>query len=174
MLLSVLLVGLITQLVREGIEIKLAKQVVDCLCTHLGDELVGVIVLQELVALRQTVHDGFILIFGKEIELLNRNLLVLRHHTWLNHDIALVIDYCIEFLGGNAKQITYLVRQRTEIPDVSHRHHKLDVSAALTANLLLCYLHAATVADVTLVTNALVLAAQESEFLSRVLSILRL
>ena len=159
MLLSILLVGLITKLVGEGIEVELAKEVVDCLSTHLGDELVRIFVIKILVALGQTVHDGFVLILREEVELLNRYVLVLCHHTRLKHDVTLVVDDGIELLCGNAKQITYLVGQRTEVPDVSHRHNELDVSAAFAAHLLLCNLHAATVADVTLVTNTLVLAA---------------
>jgi hypothetical protein len=42
---------------------------------------------------------------------------------------------------------------------MSHRDYQTDVSATLAAHLLFCYLHTATLADTTLVADALVLSA---------------
>ena len=42
---------------------------------------------------------------------------------------------------------------------MGNRHHQLDVSAALAANLLLCHFHSTAVADDTLIADALVLSA---------------
>ena len=79
--------------------------------------------------------------------------------TGLNHYILLIVDNSVELLGGHTEQIANLVRQRTEIPDVCHGHHQLDMSATLTAYLLLSNLYTTTVAHNTLITNALILAA---------------
>ena len=73
--------------------------------------------------------------------------------------MSLIVDDSIELLGGNAKQVTYLIRQGTEVPDVSHRNNQLNVSGTLTTHLLLCHLNTTTVADDTLIANALVFAA---------------
>ena len=79
--------------------------------------------------------------------------------TWLDNYVLLVVDNSVELLCRHTEQVTNLVRQRAEVPDVSHWHNELDVSATLTAYLLLCHLNTASVANDTLVTDALVLAA---------------
>ena len=112
-------------------------------------------IIQDLIILilrEQVVHigtDGIVAL----------SILLAGHSTRLDDDVALVVDDGIKFLGGQTEQIAYLVRQAAEVPDMSHWHHQLYVSCTLTAHLLLSDLHTATVADDTLVTDALVLAA---------------
>ena len=77
--------------------------------------------------------------------------------TWLNHNIALIVNDCVELLGGQSQQIANLVGQAAEIPDVGNGQYQFDVSAALTAHLLLGHLNTTTVAHDTLVADALVL-----------------
>ena len=79
--------------------------------------------------------------------------------TWLDNDILLIVYYGIKFLGRKTKKITYLVRQRTEVPDMSYWNNELDVTRTLTTNLLLSNLNTASVADNTLIANTLVLTA---------------
>ena len=79
--------------------------------------------------------------------------------TRFDDDIFLIIDNSIQFLGRNTEQITDLVWERTEIPDMSYRHYQVDMSGALTTYFLLCYLNATTVAYNTLITDTLVFSA---------------
>ena len=76
--------------------------------------------------------------------------------TRLNNDILLVIDDGIQFFRRHTQQISNLIRQRTEIPDVSNRNDKFDMSATLTTNLLLCNLYTTTITNDSLITDALV------------------
>ena len=80
-------------------------------------------------------------------------------NTRLDHYILLVVDNSIKLLGWHTEKVTNLVRERTEVPDVSHWYNKLDVTRTLTTNLLLCNLYTASVADDSLITDTLVLAA---------------
>ena len=164
---SSLLAGLVAQLVGEGIKVEFHEQIVDSLCTHLGDELVGVAVLQVFVALGQTVHDVLVLFLREQVELLHGNFLVLCHDTGLKHNVTLVVDDGVELLCRYTEQVANLVGQGTEVPDVCHGHHELDVAAAFATNLLLCHLHTATVADVALVADTLVLSAMALVVLGR-------
>ena len=79
-------------------------------------------------------------------------------YTRIDHHIFLIIDDCIKFLGRHAEQIANLVWQRTEIPNVSYRHHQFDVTRTLAANLLLCHLNTASVANDTFISDSLILA----------------
>ena len=80
-------------------------------------------------------------------------------NTRLDHYILLVVDNSIKLLSWHTEKVTNLVRERTEVPDVSHWYNKLDVTRTLTTNLLLCNLYTASVADDSLITDTLVLAA---------------
>ena len=80
-------------------------------------------------------------------------------NTWLDHYILLVVDNSIKLLSWHTEKVTNLVRERTEVPDVSHWYNKLDVTRTLTTNLLLSNLYTASVADDSLITDTLVLAA---------------
>ena len=77
----------------------------------------------------------------------------------LYHDVALVVDNCVELLGGKSKQVSYFVRQRAEIPDVSHGHYQLDMAHALAAYLLFGHHYTASVAYDAFVADAFVLSA---------------
>ncbi len=163
-LLRGLLVGLVAQLIGERVEVELHQEVVDSLGTHLGHKLVGVVVVELVIVFRQLLHDVHILVLAQQVETLQWLRLLARllghlHVAGIDHDVALIVDHCIELLGGQAQQVAYLVGQRAEVPDMGHGHHQLDVAAALTAHLLLGDLDTATVAHDALVAYALVLAA---------------
>ena len=80
-------------------------------------------------------------------------------YTRLDYYILLIVDNLVELLCRHTEEVANLVRQRTEVPDVGNGHNQFDVSAALTTYLLLSNLNTASVADDTLVTDTLVLAA---------------
>ena len=89
------------------------------------------------------------------------------HYTRLYHDILFVIDYSIEFLGRNSEQIANLIRQTAEIPDVCYWNYQFDVTGTFATHLLLSHLYTASVADNTLITDALILAATALVILGR-------
>ena len=79
--------------------------------------------------------------------------------TGLDDDILLVVDHLIELFGRQSEQVTDLVWQRAEVPDMSNRNNELDMSSTLTTYLFLRNLNTTTVTDDTFVTDALVLTA---------------
>ena len=127
----------VAQLVRQAVEVKVLQKHIDCLCTHLYDELVRVIVRQQLVVETQyavVVKVGKFF-FCQEIQLaidviLNGALVILPFRTkdaWLHYNVLFVVDDRFETLGRHTEKIAYLARKRTEIPDVRNRNNKLDV-----------------------------------------------
>ena len=148
--------GLVAQGVGHRVEVHLLQQRVDGLGAHHGDELVGVRIVERLVALRQRGHHVEVLLLRKRGQTLDA---LLRGGAGVDHDVTFVVDDRLEFLRRNAQQVADLRRQRAEIPDVHHRNHQRDVSHALAAHLLLGHLHAAAVADDAFVADALVLTA---------------
>ena len=148
--------SLVTQGIGHGIQIDLLKQRIDRLGTHLGHELVGIAVIERLVALRQRAHDVQILFLREGLQPFHP---LLGGSTGVDYHIALVIDDRLQLLGRNTQQIADLRGQGAEIPDMHHRHHQRNVAHTLAAHLFLGHLHAAAVADDALVTDTLVLAA---------------
>ena len=149
-------IGLVAQRIGQLVQVEFGQQGIERGGAHVGDELVRVGVVQHLVFLRQGVDDVQILLLSQEVEFLDAVGFL---DTGLDDHILLIIDDGVELLGRNAEQITDLVRQRTEVPDVRHRNGQLDVADAFAAHLLLGNLHAAAVADDTFVADAFVLAA---------------
>ena len=94
---------------------------------------------------------------GNHIE--RASLLINNHITWIDDDVTLIVYNRVKFLGSQSQQVTNLVGQRAEIPDVCYRHNKLDVTAALTAHLLLGDLNTTPIAHDVAIANALVLTA---------------
>ena len=141
------------------------QQVIYRLGAHLCYELVRVAFLEILVVIRQAVHYREILVLGQQVHLVRPvylnilNIFPSLDDAWLYHDVFLVVDHRVEFLGGYSEQIAYLVRQAAEIPYMCYRHDELDVSASLAAHLLLRDLNAAPVAYYALVAYAFVLSA---------------
>ena len=153
-LLAAILVGLVAQRVRELVEVDVAEELVDGLGAHLGHKLVGVAGLKALIVLGELVEDVEVFLLGEQVETCD-----VLGHTGVDYDIALIVYYGVELLGGQAQQIADLVGQGAEVPDVSHGHHQLDVAHALAAHFLLGNLHTAAVTHDTLVADTLVLAA---------------
>ena len=145
-----------TQFVRQFIQLGTRQKHFQRISTHLGDEFLRVFIGQLLVLARQFVQDVQILVFGQEIKHFQA---VLVFYARLDNDVPLIINDLIQFFGGQAQQITDFVGQRTEVPDVCHRHYQFNVPHAFAAHFFLGHLHTATVADDAFVTDALVLAA---------------
>ena len=145
-----------TQIVRKVIKIQFGEKVIDGLCTHFCNEFVRVGILKELIVFWNFLHPIEILLFCQQVKVVDA---LLCHLTGLNNDIALIVNNHIEFFSRQTKQITYLVWQRLEIPNVCDRHNQLDVAHTLTTYLLFCNFNTATVADNAFIADAFVLAA---------------
>ena len=158
-LLAGLRVGRVAQVEAQRVEVEVGQHVVQGLRAHLGDELVGVLLVQVLVVLGQGVEDVEVLLLREELVHLQCLAVGLGRHARLDHHVTLVVDDLVELLGRQAEQVANLVGQAPEVPDVRHGNHELDVAHALAADLLLGHLHAAAVTHDALVADALVLAA---------------
>ena len=148
--------GLVPQRIGHRIEIHLLQQRVDRLGTHLGDEFVGIRIIQRLIALRQCGQHIQILLFGEGLQTLDA---LLGSGTGVDDHITFVIDDRLQFLRRDTQQVADLRGERTEIPDMNHRNDQRDMAHAFTTHLLFGHLHAAAVADDTLVTDPLVFSA---------------
>ena len=149
-------IGTVTQLIRQAVEVKAREQVVDGIGAHLGDELVGVGVFKILVLFRQLAHELDILVLVEEVV---GGYAFVSQHTGLDDDVALVVDDGIEFLGRQTQEITDLVGQGTEIPDVGNGDDQLDVAGTFAAHFLFSHFDTASVTDDAFVTDAFVFAA---------------
>ena len=87
--------GLMAQRIGHRVEVHLLEQRVDRLGAHLCHELVGVRVVERLVALRQRGQHVEVLLLRKGLETLDA---LLRSGTGVDHDVTLVVDDRLEFL----------------------------------------------------------------------------
>src|SRR5690606_314315 len=126
--------------------------------THLCDELIGIAVLQVLVLGGDGLQYVQVLLLGKEVQLLDLLPFGTFGDTGLYDHIPFVVDDHVQFLGRKPQEIAYLVGKGTEIPDMGHGHHQVDVSHTVPTDLLLGNLHATTVTDDSAIADALVLA----------------
>ena len=127
--------------------------------THFGHKLVGVLVVEVLVFLGKGFQNVQILVFReKRVEVF---LVSFWHlcNAFVDHHIPLVVDDLVKLLGRDSEEVTNLVGEALEVPNVHHRHHQVDVAHALTTHLFLRDFYTATVAHNALVANALVLSA---------------
>jgi hypothetical protein len=136
----------------------------DGLAADLGDELLGVVVVEPVVVVADLVEDVEILVLAQELERLHAER---ARAAGVDDDVVLVIDHLLEVLRLHAEEVGDLVGQALEVPDVHHRHRERDVTHALAAHRLLGHLDAAAVADDALVADALVLAAVALPVLDR-------
>ena len=81
------------------------------------------------------------------------------YDTRLDDNIFLIVNNSIKLLCWHTEKVTNLVRKTTEIPDMSNRNNQFNMSSTFTTYLLFCYLNTTTIADNTLITDALVLTA---------------
>ena len=155
-LLGCLALGLVAQVVGEFVQIEVGQEGVDGLCAHSGDELLGVAVIQGLVVLGQTVEHVQVLILGEERQIAYIKIF---GSSGLDDDVPFVIDDGLELLRGNAEEASDLVGCGTEVPDVGYGDGEGDVTHPFPADLLLCHLYAAAVADDAAVADSLVFSA---------------
>ena len=158
-------VSRVTQVVRQLIQIEVREHIVQRFRAHFGDELIRIFFVQVLVFLGKGLEDVEVFFLGQEI--VHRELAVLRPfgNARLNDDVTLVVDDLIQLLRREAQEVTNLVGETLEVPDVCDRHNQLDVAHALTTHFLLRDLNTASVAHDALVANALVLSAVAFEIL---------
>src|SRR5690606_24073802 len=131
---------------------------------HLGDKLLRIVVVEQLILTREFINDIEVFFFREEIKSVDTVLFL---NTRLNYDIAFIVNNLIQLLGRKSDQISNLIRQRAEIPDMRYGHHQFDVSHTLTPHLLLGNLYATAVADDTLIANTLILSTMTFPVLHR-------
>ena len=165
-LLARVVVGAVAQLVRDRVQVQIGQQIIDGFSSHLGNELIGVRVLQPVIVwIQLMVDDVQIFIFREKVhdmravEFGTISILTSLQDARLDYYIFFVVYYRIKFLGWHPQQVTNLVRQGAEVPNVCHGHHQFNMSGSLAAHFLFRDLNATAVADDSLVTNTLVLTA---------------
>src|SRR4030095_10659013 len=99
--------------------------------------------------------------FGEELTLFQRR------QAGLDDDIVFEIEDALEILQRHVQHEADARGQRLQEPDVRDRRGQLDVTHAVTADLLHGDFDAALLADDALVLHALVLAAQALVILDR-------
>ena len=139
-----------SQLSAELVEVDLLQQVLNGLSTHRSLELVAVALAHLAV-----------LFLGQQL------LLFQRGQTGVGDDIACKVEDLLQQAGADVQHQADAAGDALEVPDVAHRSGQLDVAHTLTADLGLGHLDAAAVADLALITDALILAAVALPVLGR-------
>ena len=150
--------GAVAEFEGEFVEIDFAEELVEGLGTHAGDELVGVGVVEEVVAFGEFLGDGVVFLFAEEVEFVDR-VVVEGGDARLDNDIFLIVDYLVEFFGRDVEEGSNLVGERAEEPDVGDGDGEFDMAHTFAADLFFGDFDAAAVADDALVADAFVLAA---------------
>src|SRR5690554_6558874 len=145
-----------TQIIRQFVQVQTAQNHVQGLGTHFGDELIGVIVFEHLIALGQRIEDIQVFFLRQEIHGFNP---ILGFNTGIDDHVTFVINDGVELLGGQSQQVADFIGQRTEVPDVGNGNHQGNVSHSFTSHLLLSNFHSTTVTYNAPVTDALVFSA---------------
>ena len=104
------LVGSGTQFVGKMVEVNVFEHVLNRLSTHHCNKLIGVVVWKKLVIWIEVVNHIIVIFLRKELTI-EDVLFSILGCTSLNDDVTLIIDDCIQFLGGKTQQITNFVRQ---------------------------------------------------------------
>ncbi len=137
-----LLTQLLAQVGGDGDQIQTLQQALDRLGSHAGFE--GVAVL----------GAGFlVLLLIEDLTLLQAGVLRVHDH------VVLEIDHLFQLVGLHVEQGAQTAGHRLEEPDVDDGSRQVDVAHALAAHAAVGHLHAALVADHSLVLHAAVLAA---------------
>ena len=144
------LLHLSRQLGAELVEVDLLQQVLNGLSAHCSLELIT-IALPHLA----------VLFLGQQL------LLFQRGQAGIGDDIACKVEDLLQQAGADVQHQADAAGDALEVPDVAHRSGQLDVAHTLTANLGLGHLDAAAVADLALITDALILAAVALPVLGR-------
>ena len=105
-----ILIGSSTKFVGKMVEVEFFQHVLDCLRTHHGDELIGVIVGKKFVVGVKIVHYIVVLFLRQQLAI-DDVLFGILGSTRLNDDIAFVVDNGIQLFGRETQEIANLVRQ---------------------------------------------------------------
>ncbi len=152
-------IGLVAKLVGELLQVDAGEQVDQALGPHLGDEFIRIAVFQVLVFRRDRLQDIQVFLLGEEVHRLDLLPVGALGDTRLDDHVTLVVDDHVQLLGRQAEQVAYLVGKRTEIPDMCHGDHQVDMPHAVAPDFLLGDLHPAPVTDDAAVPDTLVFTA---------------
>ena len=129
------LLGLLVQV--NGLE-----QLLDGFCTHANAELVSV-----------SLPGVLVFLFGQYLLVVQTGL------TGIQHDIGREIKHFFQHPGREIQDQSHSAGNSLEVPDMRYRRCQFNMAHALSADTGLCNLHAAAVADYTLISDFLVFAA---------------
>ena len=149
-LLAVGMLELLTQLLAQLVEVDLGQQLLDGFGTHTGFKRILVLFAHLLV-----------LALGQQL------LFLQRREAGVGDNVVGEIQDLVQLTGADVQHQADAAGNALEIPDVRDRRGQLDVAHALTADLGAGDLDAALVADLTLVADALILAAVAFPVLGR-------
>ncbi len=138
------------QLFVQLVEVDLRQKFLHRFRAHPGDKFFAVLFL------RFAIFD-----FVQELRLGQRRL------ARIDHDVILVIDDALELPGAHVEHEAEARRHAFVEPDVRNRHRQLDVAHAFATHARQRHLHAATIADDTLVLDPLVFSARALPIASR-------
>ena len=138
------------QLGAQLIQVDLGQQLLDGLGAHRGLELVLIAVAHLAVFL-----------------LAQQLLFLQRSEAGIGDDVAGEIQDLLQQAGAEVQHQADAAGDALEVPDVGHGGGQLDVAHALAAHLGAGHFHAAAVADLALVADALILAAVALPVLGR-------
>ena len=141
-LLAVGVLELLTQLLAQLVEVDLGQQLLDGFGTHTGFKRILVLFAHLLV-----------LALGQQL------LFLQRREAGVGDNVVGEIQDLVQLTGADVQHQADAAGNALEIPDVRDRRGQLDVAHALTADLGAGDLDAALVADLTLIADALILAA---------------
>ena len=134
---------LLFDLVIEILQIGLLEKLLNGFCAHACDENVAVLIL------------GFAkFCFRQQLAFLQRSV------ARIDDDVILVVDDPFELPAGHVEHQSNARRHTLVEPDVGNRNGQIDVAHPLSPNAAEGYLDATSVANHSLVLNALVLAAR--------------
>ena len=149
-LLAVGMLKLLAQLLAEFVEVDLGQQLLDRLSAHAGFKRILVLFAHLLV-----------LTLGQQLLFLQWG------EAWVSDNVVGEIQDLVQLTGADVQHQADAAGNALEIPDVRDWCSQLDVAHALTADLGAGDLDAALVANLTLVADALVLAAVAFPVLGR-------
>ena len=126
------------------LKIQLFKKLADCLGTHTCCEAVTAVLC----------HKLFIFLFRKDFLVFDS-----RNGSLVDDNIGLILEDGVEVCLLHAKKVAHDGRLGLVEPDVGYRSSKLDVSASLSSDLLLCDFYTTALTLGSLISLALELSA---------------
>src|SRR5690606_32433620 len=133
-----------TKTVRKIIQVQSCQQHLQSLSPHLGDELVRIIIIKQLVFFWKFVQNIQILVLCQKVQVLQS---VFRFDPRVYHGITLIVNNLVKLLGRQSQKVANLVSQGLEVPNMCYRNDQFNVTHPLATYLFLGDLNPTSVTD---------------------------